>query len=676
MALDFSYYNALTSGYQNSQQRRAIRQQEENRQLQQLQMLQQQQQQNVQNQQQMQQQIMQAEQLVQKITGSKFGRQKDIDDMKKWSSEYSGWNDIKQIIKDYNGDYTAARTYGNLDHYVNLYKMKINNPDSDPMQGNPILQRVQQNTDNLTQFLTTYMSPEDRGLLFKDDIINYQKWQAGEIDDFVYNGQRNEYDIESLMEATTRGTDITVDDMIDANINAVIHDASRITGLPAEHFMNNRHNLKQWFVREMGINQNVVGVGQKDISTDYASEFKNSLEKLPKHLGDNVGKAILTVEDIYDLEDEGVTLKQLFELPFEGTFYSDNWERMGGYNSGKQAHSKLGGTNLVYQGHQGITSGQILTDRALQVGVLKSQYGERYSPDGTIQNLNVNGLYAENGNRIGEDDIANPNWNFTQTIFGYEQQNMDFKYNGTFIGMRIKFINNQSGKEESILLTRDSDASDIKKIREQYGDKPVEFVMINELIDEDALSSDDPYYDVIELDNVAFRQELNKNTNPEGLSAVINQSLSNEEKIKLQEIKNKKRLQITTQLADVYTNGDNEVLDQVAQSYSQSIGGSLVISGFDLQESVKLQPIMMSYLLAEAERISEGDTDKVNENFRQMTTNLPNLLNTSNYQQMRKAMQEGPDAFINFLKKNMDKKTFSKFTAVNRDWNKYFRLSK
>ena len=101
MALDFSYYNALTSGYQNSQQRRAIRQQEENRQLQQLQMLQQQQQQNVQNQQQMQQQIMQAEQLVQKITGSKFGRQKDIDDMKKWSSEYSGWNDIKQIIKDY-----------------------------------------------------------------------------------------------------------------------------------------------------------------------------------------------------------------------------------------------------------------------------------------------------------------------------------------------------------------------------------------------------------------------------------------------------------------------------------------------------------------------------------------------------------------------------------------------
>ncbi len=41
------------------------------------------------------------------------------------------------------------------------------------------------------------------------------------------------------------------------------------------------------------------------------------------------------------------TLKQLFELPFEGTFYSDNWERMGGYNSGKQAHSKLGGTNVI-----------------------------------------------------------------------------------------------------------------------------------------------------------------------------------------------------------------------------------------------------------------------------------------------------------------------------------------
>ena len=285
-------------------------------------------------------------------------------------------------------------------------------------------------------------------------------------------------------------------------------------------------------------------------------------------------------------------------------------------------------------------------------------------------------MYAENGNRIGEDDIANPNWNFTQTLFGYEQQSMDFKYNGTFIGMRIKFINNQSGKEESILLTRDSDKSDIKKIREQYGDKPVEFVMVNELIDEDALSSDDPYYDVIELDNVAFRQELNKNTDPEGLSTVINQNLSNEEKIKIQEQKNKKRLQISTKLADVYTNGDNEVLDQVAQSYSQSIGGSLVISGFDLQESTKLQPLMMSYLLAEAERISEGDADKVNENFRQMTTNLPNLLNTSNYQQMRKAMKEGPDAFINFLKNNMDKKTFSKFTAVNRDWNKYFRLSK
>ena len=195
MALDFSYYNALTSGYQNSQQRKALRQQEQNRQLQQLQLLQQQQQQNVQNQQQMQQQILQAEQLVQKITGSKFGRQKDIDDMKKWSSEYSGWNDIKQIIKDYNGDYTAARTYGNLDHYINLYKMKINNPDADPMQGNPILQRVQQNTENLKPFLTAYMSPEDRNFLFRDDIINYQKWQAGEIDDFKYNGTRNFNDI-------------------------------------------------------------------------------------------------------------------------------------------------------------------------------------------------------------------------------------------------------------------------------------------------------------------------------------------------------------------------------------------------------------------------------------------------------------------------------------------------
>ena len=99
MAIDYGYWTALSKGFQTSQERKRQRQTDEMKTMQYMQMLQQQQAQKHQQAQVMQQQIDLASQVTNKLLQSSFGRQKDIDDMKTWHTENSGWSDIKKIIE-------------------------------------------------------------------------------------------------------------------------------------------------------------------------------------------------------------------------------------------------------------------------------------------------------------------------------------------------------------------------------------------------------------------------------------------------------------------------------------------------------------------------------------------------------------------------------------------------
>jgi len=184
MAIDYGFWSTLSSGYQSSQDRKKTRDAESMKEMQLMQMIQTQQAQRIDQQNKIQLELDNASASATQILNSSFGRQKDVDDMKKWHAEHSGWGDIKNVIQQYNGDYTQARLYGNLDYYINQYKMNINNPDADPTKGNPILRRVADNKSNLTNFIAAAQNTETSALIMPGDKDRYDAFIAGETDEF------------------------------------------------------------------------------------------------------------------------------------------------------------------------------------------------------------------------------------------------------------------------------------------------------------------------------------------------------------------------------------------------------------------------------------------------------------------------------------------------------------
>ena len=221
-------------------------------------------------------------------------------------------------------------------------------------------------------------------------------------------------------------------------------------------------------------------------------------------------------------------------------------------------------------GDQMNTSGQILTDKNIQTAVLTAQYGDSYfSENGTINNMQSKGLYNENGVLVTDDDITGTWWERglevgattgvagagvgavtgpgavvvggLSAVVGFgagalglnpygEEETMDLKYNGTYLGFRVTGVDPQTGQPTSMLITRNTNKNDLQKIRDNMGSRPVEVVMINELIDSDTFSADDAFYDVVDLNNVSFRQQMYEMTDSERLSKVITEKISDETK--------------------------------------------------------------------------------------------------------------------------------------------------
>ena len=742
MAIDYGYWTALSKGFQTSQDRKRQRQNDEMKEMQMMQMLQQQQSQKLQQQQTMQQQIDMASALTDQLLKSSFGRQKDIDDMKKWHAEESGWGDIKNIIQQYNGDYGQARLYGNLDYYMNQYKHKINNPNIDPTQGNPILARVQKNKASLEKLILAKSTPEDAKKIMPGDLERYNSWLNGEVDEFIFAGLRGEYDMDSLIAETTMGEEIGIDNYIAANFMSIVSDMSRDTGLTPDIITENPNLIKEWVGKATGFNNEMQVYGTKEVDTSYVVEFTKNLDALPASLAQKTGKLELTLNDVYSMDEEGVSFQMLLEGRDEdGKAYSDVWEQLGGYNSQKTSHSKLGGTN-VWEGHQLISSGQILTDEMLQIGVLTSMYGGNYDAERReVNNIQMLGLYEEGGTMITDDDVSGTWWERgletaatgavggaaggavvggvgavpgaiggavvggISGVLGWnpwgEEEEMDLKYNGTFLAFRVRGLDSRTGQPTTALITRGTDKSDIEKIKKEYGNWKVEAVMVNELIDSDTLSSDDVYYDIIDTNKMSFRQAMDENTNSESLSNVYNESLSYETKKKNEAAFLKKEAYLNQRMADIYTDGNTEILPEVAESYKKQVSSSLIVGGVTAETAVTTTPMVMSWLLTESEKASKGpegeqllnalvqkgeissseieemsDTQKQNIIMEHMATTLVSGLGTPQYAQMKEALQQGPKAFLNWYSKNTDKETFKNFSKKNKDWAKYFRIKK
>jgi len=728
MAIDYGFWSTLSSGYQSAQDRRSQRDAAQMKELQLIQMLQQQQSQRIEQQNRYQLQLEQATSSANQILNSSFGRQKDIDDMKKWHSEHSGWGDVKDIITKYNGDITQARLYGNLDYYMNKYKMNINNPNSDPTQGNPILQRVSQNKANLEKFIAAQQNEQTSSLIMPGDYDRYNQFISGETDDFQFSGIRGDYDISSMIEDTDMGQEIDVETFYAHNMHAVLSDMSRDTGIDVGTLQQNPDAVHTWIKDALNWTGEPV-YGEKKIETNYVNQFQSNLDELPALFANYTGTIDrpLTIKDVFNMENKigsgtggqgrsGFAALLEGRDPQSGTAYSDIWQMLGGYDANSRPHSKLGGTNVI-AGHQLLASGQILTDPALQTSVLKAHYGEQYNAENKkLYGMKVRGLYTETGTMVTDDDVSGTWWErgieagaattvggaavgsvvpgvgtaigsgvgfgggFIGGALGWnpfgEGEEMDLNYNGSYLGFRVRGLDKQTGQPTSFLVTKDSDESDIKKIMSEYGNMPVEVVMVNEFIDTDYTSSDDMYYDVVDLNNVAFRQQMDKTTDSESLSKVYNESLSYETKQKNEAFYLKQKTALHQNLADIYTEGNTQVLPEVANSYKQSIDTSLVVGGVSAENANLSSPLVMSWLLTETEKESGGDREKQNILMQQVTSNLSSSLNNPNNARLKEALMKGPQAFLDYYSKNTDKETFKKFRKTSRDWSKYFTLNR
>jgi hypothetical protein len=344
---------------------------------------------------------------------------------------------------------------------------------------------------------------------------------------------------------------------------------------------------------------------------------------------------------------------------------------------------------------------------------MKSMYGDDYR-GGKVYGIDMNGLYEEGGTMITDDDITDEWWErglhgaatlapvgtagglyfggvgalpgtiigagagFVSGALGWnpygEEPTMDLEYSGTYLALRIKGLDGQTGRPTSALLTRDSNEKDIRKLRQNYGDREVEVVMVNELMDPDWPTSDDVYYDVIEMGDIAFRDQMEENTNSANLSKVYNDSLSYEAKKENEAWIQKQKDRLNIKLADMFTEGNTEILPEVANSYKHAVDTSLVAGGIPIQTAQQNSAVVLSYLLTEANKQAGEDNQKQNELLQVSTRNFSSILNSSQASDMKDALKTGPKAFINWYSKNTDKETFNKFVSLNKNWSKYFSL--
>jgi hypothetical protein len=127
-------------------------------------------------------------------------------------------------------------------------------------------------------------------------------------------------------------------------------------------------------------------------------------------------------------------------------------------------------------------------------------------------------------------------------------------------------------------------------------------------------------------------------------------------------------------MADIYTDGNTEILPQVANTYQSSVSTSLVVGGVSAENAHLTSPMVMSWLLSESEKVSDGNMTKTNELMSKATSTLSTTINSN--PQLQEALQGGPKAFMSWYAKNTDKKTFKKFKEKNKQWSKYFTLNK
>ena len=693
MAIDYGFWSALTAPIQTAGQRQQQRDADSLKALQLMQNMKTMQRQDLSDQKELQKQTDLITQAAQNDLKTSFGlkREKDINDQKAWHRDFSGWTDIENVLKEY-GNVHNARAYGDLDGLIQEYKYKVRTAHEDPTKGNPILQRMNQNKSALENYHKYAIDKDNAHLLSYNSKLNYRDYANGEIDNFRFGGPIKDYLTEDYINSYGVDENVTMDRIIGDNYISIIGDITNDLDLsPEETASLTDKDIKGWVKNNLGVHEqggvtfagDTALYGGKDIKTEWATELVRGLDGV-------AANNLLTVNDILDVEDEGVPFSEVFDK-----VSGNQWDNLGGTdkNSKVQDYDKW---YYLGKGRQVVASGRLFTDNQELETILTNSWAGKYddgnnkyrSDKNKVYDVNMAGLYNSYGHEITGDDMG---WTWPREIpTGFitgEYETMDLELTGYHIVPKITGTDS-NGDRVNFLLTKTENKKDIEKIRKQYGNAQVNYVMAAELIDSDWLTFNDAYYKEVNMGDPTIQAAINQAMPSDNLNKVKNQMATYEQKQTQRAHSNKNTKALKNKLAVNIAAGNTEKLDVIANVYDETLTVGMKMAGVPTKTIQSTMPLVMADLYNDSQQ-SRQYPIKLTDGEQEFMVNTPSqymaistrilksgLGNDPRYGELLEAMKGGPSAYQQWHEKNHDKKTHNSVMKDSRDWAKYFNLAK
>jgi len=624
-----------------------------------------------------------------------YGRKKDIDDFKAWMHENSSFEDIKNILKEYNGNVMNAKLYGNLDHYMAQYKQQL--------QNNPIQQRTQKNLQNLKSFYKHALDKDGNArLLTKQTLQNFDAFNKGEIDNFQFHGLRGDY-LPSNDEAfkakygeLSQGQNLTAETIVALNQGAILKDMMNDyygSDLSPQEYQEKasaftNEMMIAYVNKELGGEMSATGVqyfngiplyGVKEPQVAMSQRIYKAIEAM---------KAIspTTVEDYYSGLEEGLTAKNRFYYGQDGAVFAE-FESLGGVEEGS-APDKIGALNPFVKNRQLSATDKVFADPNVEAAVTEawapkrrldgnlfkagqdkyvSQY-DRYKKK--IKNFNPIGTYNDSGTLIQQDD---------QGLFG-EEGSIDAKLNGYFIGYKVS--GKVNGIPESFLLFDSKENTE--KILANYKDSVIEPVLLAELYDFELVN--DYYYKEVDLSNNVIAAAIDERLPSENLKQAAISRISADQQIEFNANLAEKTARLKNRLTQTLELPEGSDVDQFMNMSDKNLSVSLRLNDVPTNVINSVMPYIIGDLYSNAKadrqypvvmsRDSNGNPVDVANNqneYLQLSTKLfYNSISNPNNRDMLESIKQGPSAYDQWRQRNMPKKDYNKSKTIIRDIAKYY----
>ena len=624
-----------------------------------------------------------------------YGRKKDIDDFKAWMHENSSFEDIKNILKEYNGNVMNAKLYGNLDHYMAQYKQQL--------QNNPIQQRTQKNLQNLKSFYKHALDKDGNArLLTKQTLQNFDAFNKGEIDNFQFHGLRGDY-LPSNDEAfkakygeLSQGQNLTAETIVALNQGAILKDMMNDyygSDLSPQEYQEKasaftNEMMIAYVNKELGGEMSATGVqyfngiplyGVKEPQVAMSQRIYKAIEAM---------KAIspTTVEDYYSGLEEGLTAKNRFYYGQDGAVFAE-FESLGGVEEGS-APDKIGALNPFVKNRQLSATDKVFADPNVEAAVTEawapkrrldgnlfkagqdkyvSQY-DRYKKK--IKNFNPIGTYNDSGTLIQQDD---------QGLFG-EEGSIDAKLNGYFIGYKVS--GKVNGIPESFLLFDSKENTE--KILANYKDSVIEPVLLAELYDFELVN--DYYYKEVDLSNNVIAAAIDERLPSENLKQAAISRISADQQIEFNANLAEKTARLKNRLTQTLELPEGSDVDQFMNMSDKNLSVSLRLNDVPNNVINSVMPYIIGDLYSNAKadrqypvvmsRDSNGNPVDVANNqneYLQLSTKLfYNSLSNPNNRDMLESIKQGPSAYDQWRQRNIPKKDYNKSKTIIRDIAKYY----